>query len=141
MLTDDCISCPYILTATISDDQCRVWLFPLPKQPYSNYINASYIDGFRTRKAFIATQSPLTQTMADYWRMVGNISLLYFILVQAKSAFRYKTILFLHLVFVHVNTRKKKICFGVGETSFLATPSFEREKKTRNIKNGGGGGV
>ena len=59
----------------LPDDQCRVWLFPLPKQPYSNYINASYIDGFRTRKAYIATQSPLTQTMADYWRMVGCLTL------------------------------------------------------------------
>ncbi|XP_063687433.1 receptor-type tyrosine-protein phosphatase S-like isoform X2 [Bolinopsis microptera] len=54
-------------------DQCRVWLFPLPKQPYSNYINASYIDGFRTRKAYIATQSPLPQTVADYWRMVWEL--------------------------------------------------------------------
>ena len=53
-----------------SDDQGRVWLFPLPRQPFSNYINASYIDGFKHRKAYIATQSPLPNTINDFWRMV-----------------------------------------------------------------------
>jgi len=66
-------------------DQGRVWLFPLPKQPYSNYINASYIDGFRTRKAYIATQSPLPQTMADYWRMVWELHSLTLVMLNRED--------------------------------------------------------
>ncbi|KAL5250568.1 hypothetical protein ACHWQZ_G016337 [Mnemiopsis leidyi] len=66
-------------------DQCRVWLFPLPKQPYSNYINASQIDGFRTRKAYVATQSPLPQTVADYWRMVWELHSLTLVMLNRED--------------------------------------------------------
>lgn len=66
-------------------DQGRVWLFPLPKQPYSNYINASYIDGFRHRKAYVATQSPLPQTMEDYWRMVWELHSLTLVMLNRED--------------------------------------------------------
>ncbi|XP_065834059.1 receptor-type tyrosine-protein phosphatase S-like isoform X2 [Oscarella lobularis] len=36
----------------------------------SNYINASYVNGYRYRDAFIVTQGPLENTVNDFWQMV-----------------------------------------------------------------------
>lgn len=36
----------------------------------SDYINASFIDGYRQRHAYIATQGPLAVTTDDFWRML-----------------------------------------------------------------------
>ncbi|KAI6645935.1 Receptor-type tyrosine-protein phosphatase alpha [Oopsacas minuta] len=44
----------------------------------SDYINASYIDSFMQRRAFIATQGPLEHTVPQFWSMVvsSNASLI-----------------------------------------------------------------
>ncbi|XP_035280482.1 tyrosine-protein phosphatase non-receptor type 9 [Anguilla anguilla] len=57
-------------------DQSRVKLSALQddddddETSSSDYINASFMDGYRRSNAYIATQGPLPKTFADFWRMV-----------------------------------------------------------------------
>lgn len=53
--------CPY--------DDTRVVL-TTDKDSDSDYINASYIDGFAESRAYIAAQGPLPDTVGDFWHMV-----------------------------------------------------------------------
>ncbi|XP_029396090.1 receptor-type tyrosine-protein phosphatase F isoform X13 [Mus pahari] len=53
---------PYELT--------RVCLQPIRGVEGSDYINASFLDGYRQQKAYIATQGPLTESTEDFWRML-----------------------------------------------------------------------
>ena len=36
----------------------------------SDYINASFVDGYKDRSGYIATQAPMENTVDDFWRMV-----------------------------------------------------------------------
>uniref|UniRef100_A0A2I3HWH5 Receptor-type tyrosine-protein phosphatase F n=1 Tax=Nomascus leucogenys TaxID=61853 RepID=A0A2I3HWH5_NOMLE len=53
---------PYELT--------RVCLQPIRGVEGSDYINASFLDGYRSQKAYIATQGPLAESTEDFWRML-----------------------------------------------------------------------
>ncbi|CAI8013028.1 Receptor-type tyrosine-protein phosphatase F [Geodia barretti] len=54
-------------------DHSRVILALQENTPGSDYINASYIDGYRRNNQYIATQGPTTTTLADFWRMVWEL--------------------------------------------------------------------
>ncbi|XP_044225399.1 receptor-type tyrosine-protein phosphatase F isoform X7 [Thunnus albacares] len=51
-------------------ESTRVCLQPIRGVEGSDYINASCIDGYRTQKAYLATQGPLAETTEDFWRML-----------------------------------------------------------------------
>ncbi|XP_015201355.2 tyrosine-protein phosphatase non-receptor type 9 isoform X1 [Lepisosteus oculatus] len=52
-------------------DHSRVKLSPVnDEDETSDYINASFMDGYKRKSAYIATQGPLPKTFGDFWRMV-----------------------------------------------------------------------
>ncbi|XP_006892178.1 PREDICTED: receptor-type tyrosine-protein phosphatase C [Elephantulus edwardii] len=51
-------------------DYNRVELSEINGDPGSNYINASYIDGFKEPRKYIAAQGPRDETVDDFWRMI-----------------------------------------------------------------------
>ncbi|XP_041077040.1 receptor-type tyrosine-protein phosphatase delta isoform X9 [Polyodon spathula] len=51
-------------------ESTRVCQQPIRGVEGSDYINGSFIDGYRQQKAYIATQGPLAETTEDFWRML-----------------------------------------------------------------------
>lgn len=51
-------------------DYNRVTLSDVNGDAGSNYINASYIDGFKEPRKYIAAQGPRDETVDDFWRMI-----------------------------------------------------------------------
>ncbi|XP_051982583.1 receptor-type tyrosine-protein phosphatase delta-like isoform X1 [Xyrauchen texanus] len=51
-------------------ESTRVCLQPIRGVEGSDFVNGSFIDGYRQQRAYIATQGPLAETVEDYWRML-----------------------------------------------------------------------
>ncbi|XP_034250839.1 tyrosine-protein phosphatase Lar [Thrips palmi] len=58
------------LAHAVPYDHARVILSGMGGEPGADYINASFLDGYRSRNAYIATQGPLPNTVSQFWRMV-----------------------------------------------------------------------
>ncbi|XP_044540556.1 receptor-type tyrosine-protein phosphatase epsilon-like, partial [Gracilinanus agilis] len=54
----------------LPNDHSRVILSLVDGVPCSDYINASYIDGYKEKNKFIAAQGPKQETVNDFWRMI-----------------------------------------------------------------------
>ncbi|XP_060572359.1 receptor-type tyrosine-protein phosphatase alpha-like [Ruditapes philippinarum] len=51
-------------------DHSRVVLDTLSHEQDSDYINASFIQGYLTDNAYIASHGPIDKTLEDFWRMI-----------------------------------------------------------------------
>ncbi|XP_038066610.1 receptor-type tyrosine-protein phosphatase F-like [Patiria miniata] len=54
----------------IAYDHSRVILDKLDGDPHSDYVNASYIDGYKHPRKYIASQGPNVASTKDMWRMI-----------------------------------------------------------------------
>ncbi|KAM4675965.1 tyrosine-protein phosphatase non-receptor type 9-like [Discoglossus pictus] len=57
-------------------DQTRVKLKRVNWHERSDYINASYMDGYLQKNMYIGTQGPLENTFSDFWQMVWEQNVL-----------------------------------------------------------------
>ncbi|KAJ0029059.1 hypothetical protein NQD34_004056 [Periophthalmus magnuspinnatus] len=64
-------------------DQTRVKLKPR-RNERSDYINASYMDGYKQKNAYIGTQGPLERTYGDFWRMVWEQNVLVIVMTTRQ---------------------------------------------------------
>ncbi|GFY38653.1 receptor-type tyrosine-protein phosphatase kappa [Trichonephila inaurata madagascariensis] len=48
----------------------------------TDYINAVYIDSYRKKNNFVATQYPLTETVVDFWRMIFELKSKIIVILQ-----------------------------------------------------------
>ncbi|EFX83408.1 hypothetical protein DAPPUDRAFT_48090, partial [Daphnia pulex] len=58
--------------ALVSVESARVYLTPKPGVEGSDYINATWLQGYQKLKEFIVTQHPLEATVSDFWQMVWD---------------------------------------------------------------------
>ncbi|XP_056645742.1 tyrosine-protein phosphatase 99A [Diorhabda sublineata] len=55
-------------------ESSRVHLTPKPGEDGSDYINASWLQGFHSLREFIITQHPFKHTVHDFWQMIWDHS-------------------------------------------------------------------
>ncbi|RTG84006.1 receptor-type tyrosine-protein phosphatase delta, partial [Schistosoma bovis] len=55
-------------------ESTRVPLQPIRGVEGSDYINANFVDSYRDRRAYIATQAPMAKTVEDFWRMIWELN-------------------------------------------------------------------
>lgn len=53
-------------------ESSRVHLTPKPGEDGSDYVNATWMQGFHSLREFIITQHPLKHTIEDFWQMVWD---------------------------------------------------------------------
>ncbi|XP_016532028.1 receptor-type tyrosine-protein phosphatase V-like isoform X1 [Poecilia formosa] len=64
-------------------DHCRVRLSVQNQNPNSDYINANFVPGGGSERDFICTQGPISNTLADFWRMVWEQNVRIIIMLTA----------------------------------------------------------
>ena len=67
-------------------DLSRVVLQIQNEQPETDYINASLIDGIIYKQQFIATQTPLANTIPDFWRMIWQYKSPIIVMISSQSS-------------------------------------------------------
>lgn len=90
----------------------RVHLTPKPGVDGSDYINATWLQGFRRLRDFIVAQHPLSNTVNDFWQMIWDHSAQTIVVLSSLDDmvsnftllfFEYKNLIFFYFIFSHFN--------------------------------------
>ncbi|XP_055315021.1 tyrosine-protein phosphatase 99A isoform X1 [Sitodiplosis mosellana] len=68
----------------------RVHLTPRPGEDGSDYINATWLQGFRRLRDFIVTQHPLVNTINDFWQMIWDHNVQTVVLLSSLDDISYQ---------------------------------------------------
>ncbi|XP_056651077.1 receptor-type tyrosine-protein phosphatase epsilon isoform X2 [Monodelphis domestica] len=117
----------------------RVILSMKRGQEYTDYINASFIDGYRQKDYFIATQGPLPHTVEDFWRMVWEWKCHTIVMLtevqerEQEKCFQYWPAegSVTHGQ-IHIELKSDTISEAISVRDFLVT--FNQEKKSRLVR-------
>lgn len=66
------VNLPKNRTRILPVESYRVHLSPKPGEDGSDYINATWMQGFRNLREFIITQHPMQHTVIAFWQMVWD---------------------------------------------------------------------
>lgn len=103
-------------TNIVAYDHNRVKLIPFDDEPASDYINASFIDGYEG-VTYIATQGPLEETSGDFWRMVWEQDTRVIVMVSSPTPrgclSRKKGTLFIRIIISKNFVNSVSCCFSL----------------------------
>uniref|UniRef100_A0A8D2LPF9 Tyrosine-protein phosphatase non-receptor type 9 n=1 Tax=Varanus komodoensis TaxID=61221 RepID=A0A8D2LPF9_VARKO len=107
-------------------DQTRVKLSKqFSYQELTDYINASFMDGYKQRNAYIGTQGPLENTYGDFWRMVWEQNVLVIVMTtRLEEGGRRKCGQYWPL------EKDFQTCYGTLTVTNLGTENLTHYKKT-----------
>ncbi|KAL2300541.1 hypothetical protein Nmel_013423 [Mimus melanotis] len=107
-------------------DQTRVKLAkPYSRPELTDYINASFMDGYKQRNAYIGTQGPLENTYGDFWRMVWEQNVLVIVMTtRLEEGGRRKCGQYWPL------EKDFQVCFGALTITNLGVENLSHYKKT-----------
>ncbi|XP_025972083.2 tyrosine-protein phosphatase non-receptor type 9 isoform X1 [Dromaius novaehollandiae] len=107
-------------------DQTRVKLAkPYSRPELTDYINASFMDGYKQRNAYIGTQGPLENTYGDFWRMVWEQNVLVIVMTtRLEEGGRRKCGQYWPL------EKDFQVCYGALTITNLGVENLNHYKKT-----------
>ncbi|XP_043379736.1 tyrosine-protein phosphatase non-receptor type 9 isoform X2 [Chelonia mydas] len=107
-------------------DQTRVKLTKqYSRSELTDYINASFMDGYKQRNAYIGTQGPLENTYCDFWRMVWEQNVLVIVMTtRLEEGGRRKCGQYWPL------EKDFQVCYGSLTVTNLGVENLNHYKKT-----------